>query len=472
LALPRLPIFECAREPQSPSMDALAKLDEEEMPGEPWDVRIDRDWRAIEYAPIEGYRDNKDFMMNLCKVSGYALEFVDEELLSDKELVLQAVRHSYGDALKWAPKDFHRDRDFMLDCVSVSAEVLKLVSNKCKNDEGAKTKSVKGVFFCYRRGGKDGLPFPTGPCNPTNKVQCESCARVLEDPNNCPLPQDREFITNALARNWQALKFADQELRGEKDIVLAAVRSGGLAIKYASEELQADRDVAIEAVKQTWQVYQKLNKKLRSDSEIAKCATQQDWHSLKYITKDLKTNHDLMRIAVQQSWQSFEFLVLEMRRKRDLALLAVQQSWKAFLHVPPELRNDRELALLAVRQHGQALGLASEQLRADREVVLEAIRQDWRALQHAMPPVKDDKEIVAEAVQRNGFALRHSSEDLRSHPELVASAMKQQWPSVGVAVMPLFPAEDGLDPAFWNGLTDRSGIKGKLRPAVPIGICN
>jgi hypothetical protein len=54
----------------------------------------------------------------------------------------------------------------------------------------------------------------------------------------------------AVAQNGQALQFASQLLRGEKDIVLAAVRNEGVALEYASSEMRNDVDVADTAVRQ------------------------------------------------------------------------------------------------------------------------------------------------------------------------------------------------------------------------------
>mmetsp|Transcript_115975 Transcript_115975/g.368887 ORF Transcript_115975/g.368887 Transcript_115975/m.368887 type:complete len:451 (+) Transcript_115975:80-1432(+) len=450
-------------------MQGLAHLDQEAPVGEPWDVRIDRDWRAIEYAP-ESFRKDRDFVLKLCKVSGYAFEFADEELQEDWKLVLQAARHSFGDALKWAPKELHRNRDLMLGCVEVSQEVMKLVSNKAYNDEEAKIKSTAGVFFCYRRGGKDGVPFPKGACNPTTGFQCESCLRFLDDPENCPLPQDRSFIKKALDKNWKVLKYADKELRAEKEIVLVAVKAGGFAIMFASEELQADREVALEAARQNWQVFQQLSRKLRADKEIADAAVRQDWHVIKLFAKELKANVDLARIAVKQSWQSFQFLPKELRGNRSLAKEAVQQDWRAYEYMAKELKEDKELAMIAVTQSGQALQLVADSLKADLDVAGVAIRQDWSALKYAAPNIKTDEAIVLGAVETNGFAIKHAAEDLKCREPLVAAAMAQQWPSLDVAVNPLFHEQDGLNFEFWKSFSLQSGIKGKLKPSVAIGV--
>ena len=41
-----------------------------------------------------------------------------------------------------------------------------------------------------------------------------------------------------------------RELRGDRDVVLAAVQQDGDALEYASAELQADREVVLAAVQQ------------------------------------------------------------------------------------------------------------------------------------------------------------------------------------------------------------------------------
>lgn len=460
--------------------DAEAEQEEEEEE-EQWTPRLAREWEAIQYAP-DKYKENREFMLRLLRRpgAGYAHEFMGEELREDTEdleLMFAAIKTSDGEAFKWCPTFepgqpslMHRNRDFMLKCISVNAEVLRSISNKVKNDNGKKSKSIKGIFYCNQRAGSDDVPFKTGICNPTGGAQCESCSRILDDPDNCPLPQDRDFFMKALQLNWKCLKFADKELQGEKDIVMQAVRTGGWAIQYSSEELRADEDVAKAAVEQNWEVFRILNKRLRSNRDIAQAALKQDWHAFKLMTKDLRTtDKELCMEVVEQSWQSFEFLGEKWLKDRDLALKAVTQNWQAFKHVSNALKNDRELALIAVRQHGEALALVAEPLKADREIVLKAVRQNWRAVLHADPARRADKDMMLELVQVNGFALRHAVEDLKSDPDLVAAAMEEQWASVDAAVQPLFPKEDGLCPAFWLAHTEESGLKGtKFKPAVPL----
>ena len=47
-----------------------------------------------------------------------------------------------------------------------------------------------------------------------------------------------------------ALKYASDELKADKEVVSEAVKNNGLALEYASDELKADRKIIIEAIKQ------------------------------------------------------------------------------------------------------------------------------------------------------------------------------------------------------------------------------
>ena len=48
------------------------------------------------------------------------------------------------------------------------------------------------------------------------------------------------------ATGVNALEFASDELKGDWDFMMAAVRHDGYAVHYASEELQGDRQIVME----------------------------------------------------------------------------------------------------------------------------------------------------------------------------------------------------------------------------------
>ncbi len=58
---------------------------------------------------------------------------------------------------------------------------------------------------------------------------------VLEE-----LKADRDIVLAAVNNNGYSLRYASQSLRADSDIVLAAVKQQSFALEYASEELKSD----------------------------------------------------------------------------------------------------------------------------------------------------------------------------------------------------------------------------------------
>ena len=47
----------------------------------------------------------------------------------------------------------------------------------------------------------------------------------------------------AVAQNGSALQYASDELKNDKEIVMAAVAQNGSALQYASDELKKDQEI-------------------------------------------------------------------------------------------------------------------------------------------------------------------------------------------------------------------------------------
>lgn len=61
---------------------------------------------------------------------------------------------------------------------------------------------------------------------------------------------NRELVLTALRRNGDALRYASDELRGDEEVVLVAARSSpdGSVLRFASDELRGRRDFMMKAV--------------------------------------------------------------------------------------------------------------------------------------------------------------------------------------------------------------------------------
>ena len=68
----------------------------------------------------------------------------------------------------------------------------------------------------------------------------------------------------------QALYYASEELRNDKEVVRVAVENKGIIIKYASKTLIDDKELAEIAVKQNKQAFHFISDKSKKDEDIKK----------------------------------------------------------------------------------------------------------------------------------------------------------------------------------------------------------
>jgi len=163
-------------------------------------------------------------MLGAVRHNPWLLQFASEELRGNKEVVLQAVKHSYGQALEYATDELRGDREFVLQAVShpTSGQALKYAADEIKGDRELVLQAVRH----------------------------SACGRALEYATD-ELKSDRELILQAVSHSacgW-ALEYATEELRADRELVLHAVRhSYGQALKYATDELRGDSEFVLQAV--------------------------------------------------------------------------------------------------------------------------------------------------------------------------------------------------------------------------------
>merc|ERR1719422_964154 len=64
------------------------------------------------------------------------------------------------------------------------------------------------------------------------------------------------------------MRFASQELREDREVVLAAVVQDGTALEFADKKFLEDREVVLQAVASNGMVLKHLGQELRNDPEV------------------------------------------------------------------------------------------------------------------------------------------------------------------------------------------------------------
>ena len=91
-----------------------------------------------------------------------------------------------------------------------------------------------------------------------------------------------------MAQDGTALGYASAELRGDKEVVLAAVKQYGDALEYASAELRGDKEVVLAAVAEDGTALGYASAELRNDKEAVLAAVAENDWALIYASAELR----------------------------------------------------------------------------------------------------------------------------------------------------------------------------------------
>ena len=169
--------------------------------------------------------------------------------------------------------------------------------------------------------------------------------------------------------NGHALQHASAEVKGDREIVMEAVKKDGDALKHASAALQGCTTLALTAL------------------QAPKRAGHQPTDLLLYLPESVRSDRACVMAAFDYEDEWAKGLPPEPGLLRC---------------VSPELRADPSVVMAAVRMNGNNLLFAAPALRGNREIVIRAIRSSNATLGELLSLDGDDDDGAANALQISG----------------------------------------------------------------------
>lgn len=243
---------------------------------------------------------------------------------------------------------------------------------------------------------------------------------------------DKEFMLALLAYNGTYLEHASEELKADKEVIMAALKSGySLPYEHVSDALKTDRDFLLEIVSLDAYCLEFFSEELKQDEQIVLAAAKHFGDAaLEFGADKFKTNKNIITEAVKSSSKVLSFLAENEKNDKNLVITAVKHHGGSPLQYASEqLRNDKDVviaAITAVDQYYFTFQYASEELRNDKDVVITAVGHNGAALQYASERLRDDKEVAMAALINSTEAFKDVSERLRSDKEFILHAIGQK----------------------------------------------
>ncbi|MGO0305517.1 DUF4116 domain-containing protein [Endozoicomonas acroporae] len=288
---------------------------------------------------------------------------------------------------------------------------------------------------------------------------------------------DETMATRLVSQNGHILKYLAPELRNQRTIVFAAIKSHPEVITDAPECFKNDIEIIDYALANTTKnpgkiiaftgtelssdpvIFQRLlttaveNTSLALSCHAASEYLEQDpgfYKKLLLLAMERNKNDDSYRLSFKifrknllNDHQLYRQLILKF-----LALKDVGSQLEDF----PDLNNDREIVYTAVGSNPFALAYVGLEFQADKALVKEAVGNMGRVLEFASEGLKDDEDIVLAAVKNIGVALEYASERLRADPTIVTAALKNSGSALAYAARQFRDDPDYL----WLAVSDHN----------------
>lgn len=247
-----------------------------------------------------------------------------------------------------------------------------------------------------------------------------------------------------VSRDWKRLRKASVAVRNDRDLVMACMdASGGEAIKFAGEDVRADREIMLAAMKFDRSLCRYARGDLHTDRAFLLAALDAPWSRtprfsgwLRWQTSpELCADYDFLLKILAKDGASFRVVQEDLRSNPSLATVAIQNHPAAFRFAGDALRGDPTVAGLAARLDVLNLEFVADHLRADRAFVLEALEAEPvrhertlggysnSILKHLPLELRSDLEVVSKALAYISpyflsKELGYVSNELRNHPEI------------------------------------------------------
>lgn len=380
----------------------------------------------------EIFLNDYEIIYEAVKNTAKALAYVSDKFRNKREIILAAASNHDGldsDALEYANPEFCNDREIILKSILSGKHTLAYASDNIKDDYEIVLAAVKNwpQEFIYAsenlRNNREIL---------TEVFQSEMlCTETILAYLNDALRDDRQIVLAAIKHDPSDLIYVSERLRRDPEIISAA-RDHEDEYVYVTHlinnELCNDRDVALNAIANNQYSLEMLSDDLRDNKEIVMAAVKNAdgpfWDTSHFgcASERLRNDYEVAFEAVKNDYSAFRYMSDKFRNTYEIALAAVGYYYNSeLLFASDELRNNREIVLAycsrtaynkiyaddyeivlkSVSSNGQSIKYASDRLRADREIVLTAVKKDGKALKYANRKYRNDLEIVSEALKHN-----------------------------------------------------------------------
>jgi hypothetical protein len=364
---------------------------------------VKNDGLNLKYASYDLRRDFT-IAMTAIEENGEAFRYclpgeVKDRLLSDRNLVLNHIIKKnapyHHTILRMCLDRFKTDQEILLEALTFGIDWSLVPSNLQDSREFVKNAVMRNPRLYLNL--PEALRKDFEIASIVIKGDFVDNSVLLEATEQCPrLLSDRESMLT-IAKCWwtdvleETLQFSPIGIRGDKKIMLEAIKNTAVAYEFCSEELSTDRDIVLALVKSCPGNLYLIPESFQLDNPdiviyaIESCVRNDSWSLYEDVCEDLWSNRDVAISWLSKfgDWLHDDFPE-EFEEDEEICLTLIKQNWADFENFSVALRNNKEFMLKALAVDARvvrALEDTGTRLRYDDDLTLLAFSKDKQAIQ-------------------------------------------------------------------------------------------
>ncbi|CAB9523686.1 expressed unknown protein [Seminavis robusta] len=348
-------------------------------------IRNENLCRAVMEWATPRFRSDPVVIKRLMKRCWQIIEFVNPDLLADRDFLMETFDYGCGLTLQFASPEILSDKQcVLLASFRYGSQQLHFASPELRDDPE--------VMLAATKASLSAIEFAS------DRLKC-----------------DRQFVLEAVM------------LRREQ---FAAWSNLPHALEFVDESFRHDYEIAMEAVKQNCMALDLLPEKFRADRHLVMAAVQASPYPwcLQWAAEPLNDDEEIVMAAVESCGGSLEFASERLKASRDIVLVAVRQDPRSIQFAADQLKANRKVVLMSLRRgHGETLQFASSELQGDRKVALFAVEAQHRNWVHVAKHLTEDKDFVLSALKMRVDIFHFLSTQLQNDIVVVYRAFRTKF---------------------------------------------
>lgn len=330
--------------------------------------RIYKEGIGAFFQAREEEKNDRDVVLAAIDEMGYSstslcvLSEVGDEIRGDRHVVAKALAKNPNE-MQYASEELKGDKSFILEAL---------------NQRGGSTSGRENIFVYASediKKDKDVIKQALKTLGSNRDVIMENqLANVQADDNFM-----KEIIEEG---QYYLLKYASEDLKGNRELVLKACRDTR-AIQFASKELRQDRDFLLQVISKNGGASKYIDEEFRQDDSFMMDAIEINPSALAGASKKIRSDRDIILQAIKRDGKCIVYASEELRRDKALVTEAVRQSAFAIVHISRDLQDDREFMLAMTRQNGDIIQYLDKEYREDRQFIALAQQSILERKQHS-----------------------------------------------------------------------------------------